>query len=129
LQWSRYGTVSAAAYLAAERLEEARRALSSGSAAMRERGAYAYRAPLLRLEAEVLLSEGDARAALERAEDALPAAEELGSTPESGRCHITLSRVATRLDDSAAAQRHLAAAHEILVPLGLGFWLARERDL
>jgi class 3 adenylate cyclase/tetratricopeptide (TPR) repeat protein len=128
LQWSRYGTVSAAAYLAAERPEEARRALSSGSAAMRERGAYAYRVPLLRLEAEILLAEDDARAALERAEDALSAAEDVQSIPERGRCHIILSRIAARLGDSATAQRHLVAARQIMESLGLGFWLAREQD-
>jgi tetratricopeptide (TPR) repeat protein len=127
LQWSRYGTVSAAAYLAAERPDAARRVLSSGSAAMRERGAFAYRAPLLRLEAEVLLLEGDPHAALERAHDALAAARELETVPETGHCYITLSRIASRLDDTAAAQRHLVAAQQTMEPIGLGFWLARER--
>jgi tetratricopeptide (TPR) repeat protein len=108
LQWSRYGTVSAAAYLAADRPDAARRVL-------------------LRLEAEVLLLEGDPHAALERAQDALSAARELGTVPETGHCHITLSRIASRLDDITAAQRHLAAAQQTMEPIGLGFWLARER--
>ena len=49
------------------------------------------------------------------------------TVPETGHCHITLSRIASRLDDTAAAQRHLAAAQQIMEPIGLGFWLARER--
>jgi hypothetical protein len=72
LQWTRFGTVTAAAYLEAGRPDKARRALSDGSAAMRERGADGYRASLLRLEGELLLHDGEAIAARERAETRCP---------------------------------------------------------
>ena len=92
LQWTRFGTVTATVYLAAERPEDARRVIADGLRAVLERGARGYLAPLLRLEAETLLHDGDAARARERAEEALATAEELGMTPEVDRCRAILAR-------------------------------------
>jgi class 3 adenylate cyclase/tetratricopeptide (TPR) repeat protein len=96
LQWTRFGTVTAAVYLAAERPDDARRVIADGLMAMRERGARGYQAPLLRLEAEVLLHDGQAALARQRVEEALATAVELGMSPEVARCHATLAK-ATRV--------------------------------
>ena len=125
VQWTRFGTVTAAAYLEAGRPDKARPALSDGAAAMHERGAGGYRASLLRLEGELLLHDGEAIGAREFLERALSAAGALGAIPEIGHCHVTLSKIAAELGDAAAAQRHLAAAQQTFKPLGLGFWLSR----
>ena len=72
MQWTRYGTVTAAVYLVAGRPALARQALTEGAQAAAERQARGYRAPLLRLEAEALLCGGEVRLARQRAEEASP---------------------------------------------------------
>jgi class 3 adenylate cyclase/tetratricopeptide (TPR) repeat protein len=118
MQWTRFGTVTAAAYLAGGRAADARRVVAVGTAAAAERGAQGYCAPLLRLEAEILLAEGDTAAAQLRAEEALSAALELGAPPEIGHCHRVLSRV-------SPSSEHAAAARRIFDELGMAFWSAR----
>lgn len=125
LQWTRFGTVTAAAYLAAERPDEARHVVSRGLTAAAERGARGYRAPLLRLEAEILLAEGDAGRALERAEEALTVALELAMRPEVGRCHGTLGKISAHAGDAATAGPHLVSAQRIFEELGMAFWAGR----
>ncbi len=92
LQWTRFGTVTASVHLAAGRLDDAQRVIADGQRAMLERGAHGYRAPLLRLEADVLLRAGDTTLARRRAEDALATAVELGMQPEVARCQETLAK-------------------------------------
>jgi tetratricopeptide (TPR) repeat protein len=118
MQWTRFGTVTAAAYLAGGRAGDARRAVAVGTAAAAEREARGYRAPLLRLEAEILLADGDTAAAQPLAEEALAAAVEMGARPEIGHCH----RVLTRL---SASSEHATAARRIFDELGMTFWSAR----
>ena len=125
LQWTRFGTVTAATYLAAERPDEARRVIAHGLTAVLERGARGYHAALLRLEAEVLLDAGEATIARQRAEEALAVAVDLTTVPEIGHCHATLARITARLGDSAAAREHLASAQRIFEHLGLSFWASR----
>ena len=93
LQWTRFGTVTASVHLAAGRVDDARHAVAEGQRAMDERGARGYRAPLLRLEAEVLLHAGDTALARQRAEDALATAVELGMQPEVTRCRQILTTI------------------------------------
>jgi len=119
MQWTRYGTVTAAVYLAAERPALAQQALTEGVRAATERQAHGYRAPLLRLEAEALLCVGDAPLARQRAEEALAAATELEAKPEIARAHATLARVVTALGDLPAAQQHTALARRLLEGLAL----------
>ena len=125
LQWTRFGTVTAAAYLAAERPDEARRAIATGLMAVAERGARGYRAPLLRLDAELRLGDGDVTGARRCAEEALAAAVELEMAPEIAHAHATLATVATRLGETSAAAEHLATARRMFGALGLDFWAAR----
>jgi class 3 adenylate cyclase/tetratricopeptide (TPR) repeat protein len=125
LQWTRFGTVTAAAYLDADRTEEARRVIADGLSAAAERGAQGYHPALARLEAEVQLCDGDAARAQQRARESLAAAVKLGMTPEVARCHATLGRIAARLGESTAAAEHRAAARQILDELGSTFWAAR----
>jgi len=118
MQWMRFGTVTAAAYLAGGRVDDARRVVAAGRAAAAERGAQGYSAPLLRLEAEILLADGDTAAAQPRAEEALGAALELGAPPEIGHCHRVLARV-------SPSSEHAASARRIFDELGMAFWSAR----
>ncbi len=115
MQWTRFGTVTAAAYLAGGRPEDARRALATGMAAAAEREADGYRAPLLRMEAEILLAGGDTAGARARAEAALAAAGELGAPPEIAHCHRLLARL-------SPSSEHAAAARRIFDKLGMTFW-------
>ena len=128
MQWTRFGTVTAAVYLAAGRPDEARRLIAQGLTAVAERDARGYRASLLRLEAEVLGAEGDAAVARRRAEEAFEVAIELGALPEIGRCHATFARIAARLGESATAEEHLAAARRIFEQLRMAFWAEHMRD-
>jgi tetratricopeptide (TPR) repeat protein len=125
MQWTRYGTVSAAAYLAAGRPDEARRVIAHGLAEVAARDARGYRAPLLRLEAEVLVAEGEEAVARQRVEEALAVAVEIGVPPEIGHCRAALGRIAARLGDKATAAQQLAAAQRIFEELGMAFWADR----
>jgi tetratricopeptide (TPR) repeat protein len=118
MQWTRFGTVTAAAYLAGGRAADARRVVAGGTAAATARGAQGHRAALLRLEAEILLAEGDTATARPRAEQALAAALELGASPEIGHCHRVLAQV-------APSSEHAGAARRIFDQLGMTFWSAR----
>jgi len=118
MQWTRFGTVAAAAYLAGGRVADARRVVAGGTAASAARGAHGHSAALLRLEAEILLAEGDTGSARSRAEQALAAALELGALPEIGHCHRVLAQV-------APSSEHAPAARRIFGELGMAFWGAR----
>jgi tetratricopeptide (TPR) repeat protein len=118
MQWTRFGTVTAAAYLAGGRAADARRVVTAGMAAAAERDAHGYRAALLRREAEILLADGDAAAARTRGEAALAAALELGARPEIGHCHALLALV-------SPSSEHAAGARRVFEELGMSFWSAR----
>jgi len=119
MQWTRFWTVTAAAYLAGGRAADARRAVTAGMAAAAERDAHGYRAALLRLEAEVLLAEGDATEAQTRGDAALAAALELGARPEIAHCHALLARLSP-----SPSSEHAASARRIFEELGMTFWSA-----
>jgi tetratricopeptide (TPR) repeat protein len=118
MQWTRYGTVTAAAYLAGGRPADARRVLAGGIAAAAEREALGYRAPLLRLEAEILLAAGDATTARLRAEEALAAAVEMGARTEIAHCHRVIGLL-------VPASNHPASARRIFDEMGMPFWRDR----
>jgi hypothetical protein len=92
---------------------------------MTERGARGYHAPLLRLEANVLMAEGETALAQARAEEALAIAREIGNRPEVGHGHATLARIAARLGKSATTDEHVAAAERTFEELGMTFWAAQ----
>jgi predicted ATPase len=118
MQWTRFGTVTAAAYLEGGRATDARRAVAGGTAAAAARGAHGHSATLLRLEAEILFVEGDTASAQTRAKAALAAAIELGSAPEIAHCHRVLARL-------TPSPEHAASARRIFDELGMTFWRAR----
>jgi class 3 adenylate cyclase/tetratricopeptide (TPR) repeat protein len=118
LQWTRFGTVTASAYLAAGQVEAARREIAHGFAVVAERGALGYRPSLLRLEAEALARSGDKSAARGRADEALATALELGVRPEIGHCHMLLARL-------TEVSEHRVTARRIFDELGMTFWSAR----
>ena len=118
MQWTRFGTVTAEIHLAAGRPADARRALAAGRASAAERGALGYRAPLLRLEADILLAEGDVEGAQSHAEQALAVARDLATPPEIGHCHRVLARV-------SPSPEHASEARRIFDELGMPFWSAR----
>src|SRR6185436_2996596 len=117
-QWTRFGTVTASAYLAAGQVEAARREIAQGFADVAKRDARGYRPSLLRLEAEALARTGDKGAARGRADEALATALELGARPEIGHCHMLLARL-------TEASEHRVAARKIFDELGMTFWSAR----
>ena len=118
LQWTRFGSVPAAVYLAAGCPDKARPIIARGLADVTERDARGYRGPLLRLEAELRLGDGDAATARTRAEEALALARELGARPEGGWCHATLARI-------TGSPEHLTAAQRTFGELGMTFWAER----
>ncbi len=128
LQWTRFGTVTAATYLAAQRPDDAREIVAGSLTAMAERGARGYHAPLLRLEANVLMAEGETAVAQARAEEALAIARDIGTRPEVGHCHATLGSIAARLGQSATKDEHVAAAQRIFEELGMTFWARQLAD-
>ncbi|MBI3456321.1 MAG: AAA family ATPase [Candidatus Rokubacteria bacterium] len=128
-RWHHYGTGRASTYLAAGCLEEARAEIRQGLAAATERNAWGYRAPWLRLEAEVL-AQGDPAGARERLEEALALAAELGMRLEVAHCHLGLGRLYGRTGDRPRTEEHLTAATTMYREMDMGFWLRQaEREL
>jgi tetratricopeptide (TPR) repeat protein len=120
-RWHHYATVTASAYLAAGCPEEARAEIRQGLAPATE-NAWGYRAPWLRLEAEVL-AQGDPAGARERLEEALALAAELEMRPEVAHCHLGLGRLYRRVGDRARAEQHLTLAVTMYREMGMTFWL------
>ena len=123
LQWTRYGTVTASAYLAAARVGEARAAVTAGLATAAERNAKGYLAPLLRLEGELLASEGRVEAHAERTEEALKVATQLGMQPEVAHCRLALGKLYRRTGKRQEAQEHLTTAVSMYREMDMRFWL------
>jgi hypothetical protein len=126
-QWTRYGTVTAGAYLAAGCLAEATGEVDKGLAMVTERQASGYRGPLLRLQAEILMRQEplNAETAGERLREALALTTELGMRPEIARCRLGLARLHCRIGGIAAGAEHLAAAVALFRELGATFWAER----
>ena len=114
--------MTANTYLVAGCLQEARGEIRQGLAAAAERNAWGYRAPLLRLEAEVLGQE-DPAGARERLEEALALAAALCMRPEAAHCHLGLGKLYRRTDNRELAHEHLAAATMMYREMGMRFWL------
>lgn len=126
-QWTRYGTVTASAHLVAGQLAAAHAEIEQGLALATERGAGGYRAPLLRLRAEVLTRQagGDASGARECLDESLARANDLGMRPEAAHCHVALARWHQRVGNRSQAEEHLATASALLRNLGMSFWATR----
>jgi len=126
-QWTRYGIVSAAAYLAAGRIVEAASEVDKGLAMVAERQARGYRGPLIRIQAELLMRQEplNADAVQARLQEALALASELGMRPEIARCRLGLARLNRRVRGSVAGAEHLTAAVTLFREIGASFWAER----
>ncbi len=114
-------TLTASAYLAAGRPEEARAAIQQGLAVATEGRARGYQAPLLRLESEVL-AQADPDRARERLEEALALAAELGMRPEVAHCHRGLGELYRRTGKRQEAREHLTTAATMYRDMDMRFW-------
>jgi ATP/maltotriose-dependent transcriptional regulator MalT len=126
LPWTRFRTVTASVYLEAGQPDVAAQEIERGMTAAAERGATGYRAPLLRLHAEVLSITGETTFARDRGNEALSIALELGHRPEIAHCHAALGRLAARSGDAASAAEHRASARRFFHELTMPFWSLRE---
>ncbi len=114
------------AYLAADRLAEARDIAGRVLALARERGQPGYEARALRLLGEVTVGRsGPAKAAEGHLRDALALAEGLGMRPLVARCHLGLGKLARRARKRRDAQDHLTTAATMCREMGMRFWLAQ----
>lgn len=116
--------MTATAYLAAGRRKEADAEIRQGLAAARN--ARGYRAPLLRLEGEIL-GQQDKAGARERLEEALALAVELGMRPEVAHCHLGLGTLARREGKSRLAEEHLATAMTMYREMEMRRWLEQAQ--
>ncbi len=126
-QWTRYATVTASVFLAAGRTVEAANEVEKGLTLATERHARGYRAPLLRLSAEVLMRQGplDAGTAAGRLREALALSTELGMLPETAQCHAALAQLGYRVGERSVAGAHLTVAVELFREIGAAFWAER----
>lgn len=126
-QWARYGSVTAEAYLAAGAVAQAASEVARWLPVVDERQARAYRGPLLRLQAEVLMRQDpvDVDGARKRLEEALTLAKELAMPLEIARCRVGLASVDRRTGHGASAAEHLAGAVAIFRDVGAPFWAER----
>ncbi|MBI4608571.1 MAG: AAA family ATPase [Candidatus Rokubacteria bacterium] len=127
LQWTRYRTVTAGAYLIAGEVETAAAEVSEGLAAATKRDARGYRAPLLRLQAEVFArrERGDHARALECLKEALELATELGLRPDCAHCHLGLGRLHRRTGKPEQAHEHLTTAATMYREMNMHYWLEK----
>jgi class 3 adenylate cyclase/tetratricopeptide (TPR) repeat protein len=124
--WNGFGSVTASAYLVAGCLDEARAEIRQGLTAVAERNARGYRAPLLRLEAEVLVQQ-DPTAAHARLEEARALAAELEMRPEIAHCHLGLGKLYRRTGKREQAQEHLTTATTMYREMGMTYWLEKAQ--
>jgi ATP/maltotriose-dependent transcriptional regulator MalT len=116
--------VTASTYVAAGCFEEARTELQHGLTAATQRNARGYRAPLLRLEAEVL-GQQDTAGVHARLVEALALAVELGMRPEVAHCHLGLGKLFRRAGKLEQAREHLTSATAMYREMDMAFWRAQ----
>jgi class 3 adenylate cyclase/tetratricopeptide (TPR) repeat protein len=125
LQWTRYGTVTASAYLAAHQPDKARAAVAAGLAAVGARRANGHLPCTYRLEAETWAREDAHAARVERVEEALRLATALGLRPEVAHCRLALARLHQRGARPHVAAESLAIAIQMYRDMNMRFWLEK----
>ena len=125
LQWTRYGTLTAAAHLAATQLVEARAAAAVGLETANARHARAYVPPFLRIETEALMSDNDAPDRTERIAEALRLATEFGMRLETAHCRRALGLLQAQDGRIAPAAESFGLAIEMYRHMGMRFWVRR----
>ena len=124
LQWTRYGTVVAGAYLAAHRLDEARAAVAAGLETVEARQAKGHLPTIYRLEADTWAARADA-ARVDRLEEALKLATTFGLRPEVAHCRLALGRLHLDGGRPDVAKTSLGAAIEMYRGMNMRFWLEK----
>jgi ATP/maltotriose-dependent transcriptional regulator MalT len=125
--WTKYGGVTAGAWLAAGNVAAAEAEIDRGLAFTERRNARCYLPMLFRLRSEILVRRESvnfpgAATSLERG---LALAMELGLRPEIAHCHLGLSRVYRRTGQREQAPQHLTTATTMFREMDMPFWLAQ----
>jgi hypothetical protein len=127
VQATRYRTVTAAAYLASGRPDDALRELDFILPIARRVGARGHLPTILRLRAETLLHYPSAN--LEEVQslchEARDMAASAGLEPEVAHGLAALGRAHIRAGKAASGREHLAAARKLLRDRGMEYWLRR----
>jgi class 3 adenylate cyclase/tetratricopeptide (TPR) repeat protein len=115
----------AEAYLLAGRLDDARACGHKALKLARERGERGFEAWCLRSLGEIAAHADppDIEPAVERYDQALARAEELGMRPLVAHCHLGLGKLHRRTGQRHQAHAHLADATTIYRDLDMQFWL------
>jgi class 3 adenylate cyclase/tetratricopeptide (TPR) repeat protein len=115
------------AYLAANRIADARRVAAVALNLALERRLRGDEAHALRLVAEVALLQdpSDLKTAEDRYHDALALAEPRGMRPLVAHCQLGLGTLYRRTDKREQAQEHLAAATVMYREMGMTYWLEK----
>jgi len=115
------------AYLAANRITDARRVATVALNLTRERQLRGEEAHALRLVAEiaVLQDPSDLRGAERHYHDAETLAEERGMRPLVAHCHLGLGKLYRRTGQREQAQEHLTSAMTMYREMGMTYWLAQ----
>ena len=125
---SRYGFLTAEAYLAAGLPEEAEAEADRGLALATVDNARAYHVPLGRIRAEALALQGKEPRREEALSDwgqLIDLATELSMRPELAHCHFGFGKLYCRSGDGARGQEHLTTAVTLYREMDMGFWLAQ----
>jgi class 3 adenylate cyclase len=124
-QSSRYRTLTAATYLMTGSITEAQREVEAGLELIQRTDARGHLPPLLRLRAELLLSESSPDEAAHDCREAIDLATALDLRPEVAHCHLSFSNVYRRTGRREQAREHLRIATTMYREMGMTYWLER----
>jgi class 3 adenylate cyclase/tetratricopeptide (TPR) repeat protein len=115
------------AYLAANRIADARRVATVAQNLAHKRRLRGEEAHALRLVAEigVLQNPSDLKTAEDRYHDAKTLAEERGMRPLIAHCHLGLGKLYRRTGQREQAQEHLTTATTMYREMGMTYWLGK----
>lgn len=120
------------AYLAAGRIEDARREAETALSTAEARQERASRAVALRLLGEIAARGGptDVAEAEERYRAALAQADTMGMRPQRAHCHLGLGKLYRRVGRLDEARAELSTAVAMLREMGMMYWLPEaEQEL
>jgi len=122
-----YTTWLGDAYLAANRIADARRVATAGLNLARERQLRGDEAHALRLVAEIaaLQDPSDLKTAEGHYHDAETLAEGRSMRPLVAHCHLGLGKLYRRTGQRERAQEHLTTAMTMHREMGMTYWLAQ----
>jgi DNA-binding NtrC family response regulator/tetratricopeptide (TPR) repeat protein len=119
LNWTKYRTIAASAYLLLGSLDQASREVETGYSLALSHGARAFVPALLRLRGGISLAGGDVVAATHSVEDGLRLAVELGLRAEEVRLRLTHATLMERRGESARASIELERADALVRAIGM----------